>query len=102
YLRFAWKSLGAQGVMLELAADGAWPPANQAVRRYYSGKNSTVWQAIEVSPEVPTEWSVVTIDLWKDAGPFTLTGIAPPAMEGDALCDRIELLETLYSPLPRE
>jgi len=98
YLRFAWKSLGAEGVMLELAADGAWPPADQPIRRYYSGKNSSGWQAIEVSPNTPTEWTVVTIDLWKDCGPFTLTGIAPTALRGEALFDRIELLETLESP----
>lgn len=95
YLRFAWKSTGAHGVMLELAAGGAWPPADKPLRRYYSGRNSTPWKATEVSADVPTEWTVVTVDLWKDFGTFTLTGIAPTAMGGPALFDRIELLRSL-------
>jgi hypothetical protein len=95
YLRFAWKSAGAHGVMIELAASGAWPPADRPLRRYHAGKNTSGWQAVEVSPTVPGEWTVVTVDLWKDFGPFTLTGIAPTAMGGDALFDRIELLRTL-------
>ena len=35
---------------------------------------------------------MVTLDLWKDNGAFTLTGIAPTAIGGVALFDRIELL----------
>jgi putative membrane-bound dehydrogenase-like protein len=95
YLRFAWKSAGAKGVLIELAAGGAWPPANKPLRRYYSGENSSGWEATEVSADVPHEWTVVTVDLWKDFGEFTLTGIAPTAMGGPALFDRIELLESL-------
>ena len=95
YLRFAWKSAGAKGVMIELADGGAWPPADQPTRRYYSGANSTGWAATEVSPDVPTEWTVVIVDLWKDFGEFHLTGIAPTALGGSALFDKIELLRTV-------
>jgi hypothetical protein len=95
YLRFAWKSAGAEGVMIELAASGGWPPAESPQRRYYAGKNTSGWAATEVSPSAPDEWTVVTVDLWKDFGAFTLTGIAPTALGGDALFDRIELLESL-------
>lgn len=95
YLRFAWKAGQAEGVMLELAADGHWPPADKPLRRYYSGKNTTGWQAIQLSPTPPREWNVVTVDLWKDFGDFTLTGIAPTAMGGAALFDRIELLRAV-------
>jgi putative membrane-bound dehydrogenase-like protein len=98
YLRFAWKSAGAKGVMLELAAQGAWPPADKPLRRYFSGQNTSGWQATRVSPDVPGEWTVVTVDLWKDFGEFTLTGIAPTAMEGPALFDKIELLQSLPGP----
>jgi hypothetical protein len=94
YLRFAWKSADAHGVMLELAADGQWPPAEKPLRRYHAGRNSTGWQSVEVSPSAPREWTVVTRDLWKDFGDFTLTGIAPTAMGSDVLFDRIELLKT--------
>jgi hypothetical protein len=95
YLRFAWKSLGGHGVMIELAADGQWPPAEKPLRRYYAGKNTTGWAAVQVSPQPPADWTIVTRDLWKDFGEFTLTGIAPTAMGGDALFDRIELLRSL-------
>ncbi len=95
YLRFAWKSLGGHGVMIELAADGQWPPAEKPLRRYYAGQNTSGWAAVPVSPHAPTEWTVVTCDLWKDFGAFALTGIAPTAMGGDALFDRIELLRSL-------
>jgi putative membrane-bound dehydrogenase-like protein len=94
YLRWAWKARGP-GVMLELADAGAWPAANQAVRRYYSGTNTTDWQAVRLSPMSPGTWTVVTVDLWKDFGAFTLTGLAPTAMDGEVLFDRIELLRTL-------
>lgn len=56
---------------------------------------ATGWAAVEVAPEPPHQWVVVTRDLWKDFGPFTLTGIAPTAMGGVALFDRIELLRSL-------
>lgn len=98
YLRFAWKSLGGHGVMVELAAEGQWPPAERPLRRYYAGRNTTGWAAVQVAPEAPTEWTTVTCDLWKDFGAFTLTGIAPTAMGGDALFDRIELLRSLETP----
>lgn len=97
YVRFAWKSVGASGVMLEFAADGQWPPAERPLRRYYAGQNTTGWAAVQVAPQAPSEWTVVTRDLWKDFGPFTLTGIAPTAMGGEALFDRIELLSSIDS-----
>ena len=92
YLRFAWKSCGGQGVMIELAVDGNWPPADKPIWRYYSGQNTTGWAARQVAAEAPQQWVEVTCDLWKDFGAFTLTGIAPTAIGGDALFDRIELL----------
>jgi len=100
YLQFAWKSEGGRGVMLELAGDGSWPPPDKPLRRYFSGENITGWQAVEVSREVPGEWVVVTRDLWKDFGPFTLTGIAPTAMGGTAFFDSIELLRSLDDATP--
>ncbi len=58
--------------MFELAAEGAWPAADKPLRRYYSGANTSGWAATEVARDVPTEWTVVTVDLWKDCGDFTL------------------------------
>lgn len=94
YLRLAWKSKG-NGVMIELASNGHWPPAGEAIRRYFSGQNTTKWQAKQVSETAPRQWTVITVDLWKDCGSFTLTGIAPTALGGEVLFDRIELLRTL-------
>jgi putative membrane-bound dehydrogenase-like protein len=95
YLRLAWKTLDGSGIMLELADNGNWPDANDATRRIFSGKNTTTWRAKQISKEAPRDWVVVTVDLWKDFGPMTLTGLAPTAMEGPAFFDRIELLQTL-------
>ncbi len=94
YLRYAWKCRG-DGAMLELADGGAWPPGDRPLRRYYSGSNTTAWSAVRVAEGAPRDWVVVTRDLWKDFGPFTLTGIAPTAMGGEAWFDRIELLPSL-------
>lgn len=95
YLRLAWKSPRGKGAMIELAANGKWPSSGSPVRRYYHGENTTKWQATQLSKKPPREWTVITVDLWKDCGSFTLTGIAPTAMGGEVLFDRIELLRTL-------
>jgi putative heme-binding domain-containing protein len=94
YLRLAWKADG-DGVMIELAADGHWPPAQEPTRRYYSGANTTGWKAKKVAEAAPRQWTTTTVDLWKDFGEFTLTGIAPTAIGGVAYFDRIELLKAL-------
>ena len=100
YLRLAWKSARGEGVMIELAADARWPPAEKPLRRYYSGRNTTGWAAVRVAQQAPRQWTVVTRDLWKDFGEFILTGIAPTAMGGPALFDRIELLRSLDEVKP--
>ena len=92
YLRLAWRSTG-DGVMVELASNGQWPKPEDARRRYFAGKNTTAWQAREVNAAAPTEWREEILDLWKDCGAFTLTGIAPTAMGGAAFFDRIELMQ---------
>ena len=97
YLQLAWKTDGAKGVMIELADNGKWPPAEKPLRRYYSGQNTTKWQATQISPKAPQKWTVITRDLWRDFGEFTLTGIAPTAMDGPVRFDRIELLRAIES-----
>ena len=86
--------------MIELAADGQGPLPNAPARRYFAGQNTTGWQAQQVSPQTPRGWTVVTVDLWKDFGPFTLTGIAPTAMGGPAFFDCIQLLRTVDAASP--
>ena len=79
--------------MLELADDGRWPPANRPLRRYFAGKNTTGWKKPKSPPAAPSSWTVAIRDLWADFGDFTLTGIAPTAIGGPALFDRVELLQ---------
>ena len=52
---------------------------------------------MQISLIARRNWEVVTVDLWKQFGSLTLTGIAPTAMGGAASFDRIELLQTLES-----
>jgi hypothetical protein len=63
YLRFAWNSVGAKRIMVELANNGAWPDANSSNCRYLAGRNTTPWQALEVSPQAPAEWTIVIRDV---------------------------------------
>ena len=86
---------GAPPVMIELADNGRWPTSDKPTRRYYSGKNTTAWEATLVSARSPAGWTVITRDLWKDFGNFPLTGLAPTAMGGPVLFDQIELLRML-------
>ena len=95
YIRFAWKSDGATGIMIELANGGRWPKASQAVGRYLVGENGTPWKATSIGRDVPVVWQVVVRDLWGDFGDMTLTGIAPTAVGGPALFDRFELRQTI-------
>lgn len=93
YLRLAWKSPKGDGVLIELADNGNWPAAASPKRRYFSGKNTTPWEGTQVAAESPSDWAVVTRDMWQDFGDFTLTGIAPTAMGGPVWFDQIELLQ---------
>jgi hypothetical protein len=81
YLRFAWKRVGGAGTMIQLHnSNNSW---NQ---RYFAGRRSPQtagWgPAIAVSDAVPTEWVVVTRDLFKDFGPMRITGLALTPMDG--------------------
>jgi putative membrane-bound dehydrogenase-like protein len=95
YLRITWKSDGADGMMIELADNGKFPVINSPRFRYYCGRNISPWMATEISSKIPTEWTTVTRDLWKDFGDSTITGIAPTAMNGPALFDKVELLQSI-------
>lgn len=96
YLRMAWRcDEAAAGVLLEIAASQDWPDSTEAARRYYSGTNTTKWNAHQVSATQPRQWTIVTVDLWKDCGSFVLTGIAPTAMGGRVYFDDIRLYASL-------
>ena len=100
YLRLTWKSEGAEGLMLELADKGQFPDESQPYRSYHSGRNTTGWASHKLAPEAPEKWTSVTIDLWKDNGNFSLTGVAFTAMGGDAAYDSLELFRSLEDLKP--
>ena len=78
YLRFAWKSDGLSGIMLQLHDDKDWHI------RYTSGANKFGWTSQTVSDKLPAEWTVVTIDLFKDFGEREIHGIALTTFDGTA------------------
>ncbi len=91
YLSWAWKTPQGEGALLEIATEGRWPPADSPRFRYYSGRNTSDWQATLVSQTIPRDWTVVMRDLWKDFGDSTFTGLAPTALQGAVLFDQIQL-----------
>jgi sialidase-1 len=93
YVRFAWKSTAAKSCYVQFAGNGNWAATGPEGRNYHAG-NKPGWLSIQIIPEVPREWTVVTIDLWKDGGEFMLTGLALGA-DAPALLDRLELLRSL-------
>jgi len=84
YIRFAWKSDGGTGVMIQFPDNGAWgavtqpclnPPAPGS-RRYIAGVNVTGWSGICVDKDIPRKWTVIQRDMFNDFGQFTMTGMA--------------------------
>src|SRR5262249_34846652 len=91
YLRFAWKKVGGNGVMLQLCGDDY-----RTINRYLAGTAKVPWQALKIADQPPTERHVVTRDLFKDFGSFVLMGLAFTPMDGDAgLFDHMYLGRTL-------
>lgn len=94
YLRFAWKKVGGPGIMIQLH-----DPVKTWAMRYFAGQNAVGWQpALSVSEKLPAGWELVTRDLFKDHGAFTMTGIALTAMYGErssALFDHMLLGRTV-------
>ena len=78
YLRFAWKSDGLTGIMLQLHDDKDWHI------RYTAGANKFGWESKTVAETLPLEWNVVTIDLFKDFGEREIHGIALTTFDGTA------------------
>ena len=92
YLRFAWKKPEGTGAMIQLCAGGVdWG-------RYFAGANNVgFYPALQIDPQPPREWTVVTRDLFADFGqvPFTLTGMAFTPMDGFVLFDHVYLGRTI-------
>jgi hypothetical protein len=89
YLRFAWKSEGANCLMLQLHDATDWHI------RYTAGPNPYGWQTKFVADKAPATWTLVTIDLFKDFGDRTLTGIAFTIHGGAGYFDHVYLGRTI-------
>src|SRR5262249_1660779 len=90
YLRFAWKGDGCAGIMLQLHDEKDWHI------RYTAGINQFNWGTKFVADRPPSEWKLVTRDLFKDFGERTLTGIALTVFAAQAgYFDHIHLGRTI-------
>jgi hypothetical protein len=80
YLRFAWKKIGGTGIMIQLH-----DPTKSWDTRVHAGQNVFGWQpAKSVAEKIPEDWEVVTVDLFKEFGARTVTGIAFSPLDGTA------------------
>lgn len=87
HIRFAWKKDGGGSVLLGFANDNNW-----SGKRYVGGPYALGGQGHTVAAKAPVEWTVVTRDLFKDFGAFTITGILfSSASAGTAYFDHILL-----------
>ena len=89
YLRFAWKADGLTGIMLQLHDDKDW------TIRYTAGANKFGWATKFVAETPPAEWTVVTVDLFKDFGHREIHGIALTAFDGVGYFDHIYLARSV-------
>jgi hypothetical protein len=92
YLRFAWKKVGGNGLMIQFH-----DPVKTWAFRYHAGTNVYNWQpSLQVSAKAPGEWELVTRDLFKDYGAFTISGFALSPLDGTfALFDHMLLGRTV-------
>lgn len=79
YLRFAWKKVGGQTIMVQLHGN----EARSWGQRYVVGVPNVDWTSTTIGAKIPTEWRVETRDLFKDFGEFTIHGLALSPLDGD-------------------
>jgi len=70
HIRFAWKKAGRGSLLLGFANDNNW-----SGKRYAAGEYALGATGVKVAEKAPTEWTLVTRDLFKDFGAFGLTGL---------------------------
>lgn len=107
YLRFAWRKEGGRIICLQVGHDGKFGPmpGSRSSFRYHAGPGPECFGASEsLNDKIPTEFTVVTRDLFADFGEFTFTGLGLAAIDGNAaLFDHIYLAKqpedfTLVAP----
>lgn len=95
YLRFAWRVEKGDTAMLALADQGELGEPADGRLRYVVGPKLAEWGATKVADEAPSEWTVVTRDLYADRGAFLLTGMALLPCGGAMWLDHCYLGRTL-------
>ena len=95
YLRFAWRVEKGDTAMLALADQGELGDPADGRLRYVVGPQLAEWGATKVADVAPSEWTVVTRDLWADRGAFMLTGMALLPCGGAMWIDHCYLGRTL-------
>jgi hypothetical protein len=78
YIRFAWRSDGARGIMLQLHDQRDWNI------RFTAGVDEPNWGSRFVAPTPPPQWTVVTRDLYGEFGDREIHGIALTVFGGAA------------------
>lgn len=89
FVRFAWKKVGGQGMMIQFHDSGGTKGWGQ---RYLAGVPNVDWASLKIADAPPADWEVVTRDLFQDFGAFTLSGVAFSPLDGEAgLFDHVYL-----------
>jgi hypothetical protein len=89
YLRFAWKADGCAGIMFQFHDDTYYNV------RYTAGENRYGWATKFLADRPPSDWQLVTRDLFADFGPLTIHGLSLTAFDGKAYFDHIYLGRTV-------
>jgi hypothetical protein len=89
FLRLAWKAEGCTCLMLQLHDATDWHI------RYTAGPNPYGWASKFVADKAPSNWTLITLDLYKDFGERTLTGIAFTIHGGAGYFDHVYLGRTI-------
>lgn len=77
YITFAWIKWGGEQIGIKLQHDPSGRQSGEGRKHnytYYAGKGDSIRTGIMVDDKVSGRWMVVTRDLWRDFGDFTLTG----------------------------
>lgn len=79
YITFSWIKWGGDQIGMKFDhedTENTSGPGENFNYTYASGEGDKIVNALTISKNVPGNWTIVTRDLWKDFGDFTLTGVS--------------------------
>lgn len=95
YLQFAWKALSKETKGMSLLLGRAWPGGGYNLFAGDHDWKEGVLASRKIADAPPTEWQVVTVDLWELYGKeVRVQALSLSAFGGGAAFDRIELART--------